>query len=485
MTDIHLEKVNNSYIRVHAENGIIQEIYEHFTFTPQSSKFSPLVRNKFWDGKIHLLNRLTRQIYLGCWENIKEFAAKNNYTFSTDFAEEGDGEQHISQEEIDNFFLSLNLTKTPRDYQYNAFVEAIKHPRKIFLSPTASGKSFIIFLILQWYAAKGKKVLVTSTRSQLVRQLASDFKSYTRNDIDVYVIQDTPDKSQHPITVATWQSIYPLKASWFHYFDVIIGDECHSYKAKSLIHIVTSCINADVKIGLTGTLDNENVNHQTLNGLFGKTHVVAEIMELVEKNHIARFKIKSVILKYREYIKTKEWDEELKYIAASQERNNFIMTLTSHLSTQQNTLILFHFVDHGKELYRLAKEAFPTRPIYLIHGKIKLSDRIKIKEEADLSLGNIIIASYGTFSEGVSVNKLHNLIMASPFKTPIRLLQSIGRMLRLDATKDYAVIFDIVDDAKKNITLRHYVQHRLERYMKEGFEVSEHVYHMNKVKTLL
>ena len=126
--------------------------------------------------------------------------------------------------------MLFRSTMQPRDYQLDAFVHAVRERRSLLLSPTASGKSFIIYLLVRYYA---KRTLIIVPTTSLVSQLASDFADYGfDSDKFVHRVFSGKDKvSKRPITISTWQSIYKLHKDYFSQFDVIIGDEAHLFKA--------------------------------------------------------------------------------------------------------------------------------------------------------------------------------------------------------------------------------------------------------------
>ena len=127
-------------------------------------------------------------------------------------------------------------------------------------------------------------------------------------------------------------------------------------------------------------------------------------------------------------------------------------------------------------LYKTIKAILPDRKLFFISGDIKTEVRNQIKEyiESSGQTGIILLATYKTFSTGISLKNLHNLIFASPFKSRVRLLQSLGRMLRKLEGKDKVTAYDIVDDLShktyKNNILKHFIEYRLPEYDKNGFE---------------
>jgi superfamily II DNA or RNA helicase len=477
MCDVKVEKVNNIYAQVNADDGILQEMSDFFTFSTPGYQFSPAFRNKYWDGKIRLLNLKTRQIYLGLIPYIKKFCKDNNYT-----CEYIDEEKEVFPIDTKNLSVSLSLPMEPRDYQLLASSVGLTKKRTVLISPTASGKSLIIYMMIRHLLNTGKKrgLLIVPTIN-LVTQMHSDFKSYSSNngwDVDKYCQKIYGGESKIPETdliISTWQSIYEMPKKYFAQFDFIIGDEAHTFKAKSLTAIMTKLINCDVRIGTTGTLDDSKVNKLVLEGLFGPVFKVISTKELIERKQLADFKIKCIVLKYPEAIckavKGFAYPDEMNFIVGYEGRNNFIRDLA--ISLNGNSLILFTYVEkHGKILYDLLTEKAKGRKIFFIHGGVEAEDREAVRHITEQENDAIIVASYGTFSTGVNIRNLHNIIFASPTKSKIRSLQSIGRGLRLGDNKTSATLYDIADDLRygpyTNFTLKHY-EERIKIYSEEKF----------------
>lgn len=476
MANIVIEKYNSVYNKIHCDTSIGYELGEYFTFQVPGARFIPSVRAKKWDGKIRLFNTGTHLIYGGLNHYIERFAKERNYEvgYLTDFSAE-----EFSLEEARQFLSKLDLTMEPRDYQLEAFVHAVRNKRALLLSPTASGKSFIIFLFICYALTqtKGKALVVVPTVS-LVHQMVSDFASYTNNEYlrnmahkIMYGYDTDTDKR---VIVSTWQSIYKMPKKWFAQFSCVVGDEAHLFKANSLTGIVNKMIDCDYRAGFTGTLDGTHTNKLVLEGLFGPVRKVTTTAELIEQKHLASFDIKCIVLKYpdedRELLKKASYQDELDWIVRHSGRNRFIKNLA--LSLEGNTLILFQFVEkHGKELYNLFQTT--GRDVVFVHGAVDGDEREEIRLETENVNNRIIIASYGTFSTGVNIKNLHNIIFASPSKSRIRNLQSIGRGLRKSNTKNEATLYDIADDlswkSKQNHTLLHFAK-RIEIYGEEQFE---------------
>lgn len=277
------------------------------------------------------------------------------------------------------------------------------------------------------------------------------------------------------IICSTWQSIYKLPKKWFDQFNVVIGDEAHLFKAKSLTSILTKMDNCKYRFGFTGTLDGTHTNKLVLEGLFGPVYKVTSTSELIKQKHLSDFSIKNIILTYPDDIKKlvskMDYQQEIDYLVRMNKRNRFITNLT--LSLKGNTLLLYQYVDkHGKVLYDNLKTLSPDRNIFFISGEINGDEREIIRKCVEEEKNAIIVASSGTFSTGVNIKNLHNVIFSSPSKSRIKNLQSIGRVLRKSNIKSKATLYDIADDltwkSKKNFTILHFME-RIKIYNEEKF----------------
>jgi superfamily II DNA or RNA helicase len=473
--DIRLEKVNEAYICVTSERNISQELSDYFTFYVPGYQFTPAYKSRYWDGKIRLLDLRTMLIYRGLIAYIEKFCEERKYTLDIDI--ELRTSKIFSLVEAKEFVDTLKLPHEVRDYQLNSFVHAIRNKRLLLLSPTASGKSLILYCIIRHLQIENKRGLLIVPTTSLVEQMYKDFQDYGY-DSEQYCHRQYSGKEKHTnpfLTITTWQSIYKNPQEYFEQFDFVVGDEAHQFKAKSLATILSGCTNAGYRIGCTGTLDGTQTHRLVLEGLFGPVHQATTTKELMDNKHLAEFKIKCLILKYPETVckQSRDWDynTEVDYIVLNKARNEFIKNLV--LSLEGNTLILFQFVEkHGKDLHSLIKEHTKNRHVFFVYGGTDVEVRESIRAITEKEKDAIIVASYGTFSTGVNIRNLHNIVFASPSKSRIRNLQSIGRGLRIGDNKQEATLFDISDDFRigkhTNYTLKHFVE-RVKIYDEEKF----------------
>jgi superfamily II DNA or RNA helicase len=469
MPDLIVSKLSDVYLKVDCNSGISQELSDFFTFEVPGAKFMPTYKSKFWDGKIRLFNQVTNTIYAGLYNKIDDFCQQRGYTL--DIIEDSSFyQQEFALSEVDDLSASINLTMVPRDYQKKAVAHAIRNKRCVMLSPTASGKSLIIYMLSRFYPAKKLIIVPTTT---LVHQMASDFEDYGYKD-EVHKITAGAEKdTDAEITVSTWQSIYKMPKKWFSQFKVVIGDEAHLFKAKSLTAIMTKLTECPWRFGFTGTLDGSLTNGLVLTGLFGPVEKVTTTSDLIEQKHLSQFKINILVMKYsdqsRLQMRRAKYQDEINFLVRNQARNKFLVNLCKSL--EGNTLLLFNYVDkHGKVLYNLMQDF--EKPVFFVHGGVKGEDRDEIRGIVEGQSDSVIVASFGTFSTGINIKRLHNIIFASPSKSRVRALQSIGRGLRRDGDENKARLFDLVDDLRyktwNNYTLEHFKE-RLRIYNDEKF----------------
>lgn len=475
MEKVVIEKVNEIHVRVVADPGIKMEMSAYFTFEVPGARFMPSVRNKVWDGKIRLLNPMTGLIYFGLIPHIAKFCRERNYDLEL-ASKEVWPLQKIANDYGYTLAKEFDSSYEPRDYQNNAVVMALQNNRGLFLSPTASGKSFIIYLLSRFHVENDRRVLVIVPTTSLVQQMASDFHDYNKNrKLDIHKISAGVDKlSDAPYTITTWQSIYKMPKKWFEQFDAVIVDEAHLAKAKSITGIMEKAPNIVYRYGFTGTLDDTQTHKLVLEGLFGQTYQVTKTKTLIDDNTLADFSIKAIVLGYgeaaRKLNKGKDYQDEIDWIVRNEARNKYIRNLAWNL--KGNTLILFQFVEkHGKILEPMLQKEGKT--VHFIHGGVDAEDRESVRRITESSDDNIILASYGTFSTGVNIKRLDSVVFASPSKSKIRNLQSIGRVLRKGNGKEKATLYDIVDDLQwkthKNFAIQHFME-RVKIYTNEGFD---------------
>jgi len=467
-------------MKIDCDDSIAKELNQFFTFEVPNYQYTPAYKNKKWDGMIRLFNLYSRRLYIGLMDYLIQFAKDRNYTIDQDF----DNTVELEPDEVERFIASLNLKITPYDYQIDAIKHAIKNQRSLLLSPTGSGKSLIIYCLVRYcleQIQEDEKILIVVPTTGLVSQMYNDFRDYAgkewkveKNCHTIFSGQDKTTPKQ--VVISTWQSIYKMPPEYFEQYKMVVGDECHLFKAKSLTSLMSKMVNAEFRIGTTGTLDGTQVHKLVIEGLFGRVHKVTTTKNLMEKEVLSNLAIDCLVLEYKpeeiDQIKRAKYIYELKWIVAHERRNKFISKLAK--SVKGNTLVLFNYVDlHGKPLYNLISEMCPDKKVFMIYGGTDVEQREEIRQIVDKEDNAILVASYGTCSTGINIKNIHNIIFTSPSKSVIRVLQSIGRGLRRSDSKDSMKLYDLADNLShkkyRNHTMRH-LDARIKIYNKEHFD---------------
>ena len=474
--NVVISKANEVFLRVNAEPHIEYELRDHFTFQVEGAKFMPQYRNRNWNGEIHLFDLRSKRIYVGLLDRIISFCNRHDYTYkfvdNESYGTPYEENQGISSEGVKDYMNSI-CSISPRKYQVEGVCDALKHNRKLLISPTASGKSLMIYSLVRYYIEQQQKILLVVPTTSLVEQMYKDFQDYGW-DVESYChrIYSGKEKSNElPVTITTWQSVYKLEKQFFEDYNVIIGDEAHLFKSKSLISIMTKLHHAKYRFGFTGTLDGTQTHKWVLEGLFGPSYKVTKTEELMRQGHLSQLDIQCLILKHPPQ-KFETYQDEIEYLISHEQRNRFITNLA--LDLKGNSLILYSRVEtHGAILYeQINTNKQSDRKVFFIHGGVDAEERELVREITEQEKNAIIVASYGTFSTGINIKNLHNIIFASPSKSRIRNLQSIGRVLRKSSNKIKAILYDIADDcsqkSRKNYTLNNLIE-RIKIYNEENF----------------
>jgi superfamily II DNA or RNA helicase len=495
MGKIEIYQLDAAQIRVACDSeSTMRELTDYFTFDSPNKQWSPAYKSRKWDGKIRLLSQKTGQTLSGLVGHVMHFAGQSGDSIKAiDFL--GGGVVGFNDENAADFMQGLHLRSngkeiTSHPHQIQGFGHAIRTGRSILLSPTSSGKSVIAYAMARYYQQqiftdKANKILIMVPTVQLVDQLYSDFADYSSaikwnvEDHCHKIYEGQLNTSEKQIYISTWQSIYKLPKKYFEQFGVVIGDECHRYEAQSAKRIMTSCIHAYRRHGMTGTLrdlQESSIHRLVLEGLYGPVKQVITTKEMIDKKISSGIQINCLRLSYPEHDRKvvcgMRYPDEMDFICAHNPRSEFVTDLACKL--RGNTLMLFQYIDkHGKTLKELmeSKLAHTGRSVYYVDGSVPKDTREEIRSLVEKEDDAVIIASYGTFSTGINIRRLHNIIMASPTKAPVTVKQSIGRGLRKAEDKEIVTVYDIADDLsykiRRNFALSHF-RKRVEIYISES-----------------
>jgi superfamily II DNA or RNA helicase len=480
---IEIKYFNEAHVQIVCEYDEAQDIADLFSFYTPNYQWSPKYQSGVWDGKLRLFDINNCLLPAGLLKKFLGYCKLNEWNYKIDDCLLESGHK-VSVDEILEFCKELKCDLVPRDYQIDAVRYFLHHRKMIGVSATASGKSFIYYILfnLLMYIYPDFKGLLIVPRTSLVEQMAGDFQDYAKNYLDfsqyVHRIHSGREKyTDKKITVSTWQSLKNMPPEYFEKFNAVIVDEVHEATAKELPRITNHCINATYRIGMTGHLKECKIAKMQLTALLGNVKTFSKSAELIERGVLAGIDIKGIVLKYGDHITKQfagrnkvEWQDETAIIRAIPERKRFICKLAA--SRKGNTMVLFKIREYGRELHHLLKKNFPDKHVYYIDGTVKVDYREKVRKITEKHEGIIIVASYGTFSTGINIKNLHNLIFAESVLSSIKVIQSIGRLLRKYFNKD-AKLYDITDDlswkSKRNYVLKHFLR-RMKYYDQEEFE---------------
>jgi superfamily II DNA or RNA helicase len=490
METIKVSFLNNSNVKIHCPDDVRMELSETFSFYIENAKHHPLVKARRWDGKIRLYNSAKSTLPVGLVPELSKFVTDRGYNISIDKeVVECFSNPIVSKDMFTSALKNIPLSSggnviNAYDYQLKMAYYAIKHKRQVFLSATSTGKSASIYLInrlLQELTTDKLLIIVPSV--SLVEQLYGDFKDYSELD-DEWIVEHNVEKlyseysytGKTQILISTWQSLLPIyKAKDFEFFEQfksVVVDECHLAKGDSLQKLVNACTQAEYKIGLTGTLDGSLTNEMVIKSSLGPVVKIQSIKQATESGRVSPLKIECIELKYptdtKSYTKSLDYQAETSFLNGFEKRNNFILNLVKNL--KGNTLVLFNRIEeHGDVLNELLTSELPDRSIFYIHGGVEGSERNDIRSIVEKEDNAIVLASSGTMSTGVSVKRIHNIIFSSSSKSIVRILQSIGRGLRLASDKEECTVYDLFDNfeqSKPNFSLSH-AQHRFSIYAEQ------------------
>lgn len=489
MTKLIIEKYTESHIRVYGDPSAEMELKEKFTFMAPNYKHHPKYKARIWDGRISMYNLGTKKMPFGLLSKVEEFCTDSEYEI--EYKNFPDAEVLITEDQLEEFINQLDIRSkgSPievRDYQFNCILDSINAKRLVSKVPTSGGKSLIIYVIMRWLLENELRFMLIVPNITLVNQMYSDFLDYSSdNGFDV---EETCHKLhggeakefQKNVLISTWQSIDAINrktdvSKILNTYDAVCVDECHQASSAVLTKLLEKMVDVSFRFGTTGTVNPETINELTVTGHIGPIYSAISTKELIDRGQVSDILIKSIVLKYnedeRKAAKEMDYQKEMDFLCKHEKRNQFLCNIA--LASEGTTLILVQYVEkHAVPLYELIKSK-SSRPVYYVTGSVSGKDREDIRQKANKE-DCIIIASYQTMSTGVNVPNIRNVIFGSPSKSLIRILQSIGRGLRLHKDKERMVLIDIVDDMKykkhKNYTLNHF-EERLKIYQIEQFPI--------------
>ena len=469
---LEIKLVNkNKQGQIFGDKDLLSLIREHFSAPNPSFR-----RNaRFTASRLYSITPQGK-FKIGLYEEIKLFCINNQILLKTE-------ESFLKKINIGLHNSSVEyLNKDYRPYQLESIKKSLFSGRGVIVIPTAGGKTLIMAGLIKSFLKNKpnlKKILVIVPTLQLVHQTAEDFYSYGLDKVSKWC-GDSPYDQNSLITVAGSQILMSAKTdlSVLSEVDLLLMDEVHQAKRGNQINEVLKFIETDYRFGFTGTLPSTKIDVWNIIGEFGPVLYEEKTITLKEKSFVSEFKVIILNIIHKNLPKIKidtsspvsGYQEELDFLMKNSRRNEIITNLA--LKLKENTLIMVDRIDHGDLLFDfLSKHTTNTgRPVYFIQGETEIADREHIRSLMEQRRDVIVVAISKIFSTGINIPNLHNIIFASIGKAKIKIMQSIGRVLRLHHTKSIATIFDIADNTHYG---KKHVEERKKLYKLEKYEYSE------------
>jgi len=366
--------------------------------------------------------------------------------------------------------LSLPL----RDYQEEIVKKAYSIGRGTIVLATAGGKTLtaasLLTKLFLLFGSKFKCLYIVPDLG-LVEQTSGDFETY-----------------KVPFTVRKWTGSAPLNGdanitvanigilqskntdlSWIEDIDCLVVDEVHKIRKGNEINKIIKKIKTSVRFGFTGTMPEGLIDQWNIIGKIGPIIYEKHSHELRLESYVSNVQVQILKILYKEdpfkdvvISSANLYREEQRFLIRNTFRNNVIGRLSCKLTN--NALILVDFIEHGEALYRTLKEICPNKQVYFIRGEVEVAEREKIRTLMENRSDVVVVAISKIFSTGINIKNLHYIIFACGGKAKIKIVQSIGRGLRLHKDKDKLIIFDIADDFKYSTA---HMEKRINLYEKE------------------
>jgi len=505
MFEIIVEKYNSSFVRIKAIYEVLQIISDYFTFKPNNYQFNPSYKSGRWDGKIRLYDLSKNLFPIGLLSKLDYFI-KQNKSYSVTYTNFEKSRTIFSYDKTEEIIKPFNRM-TGRDYQIEGIRIGLREKNCILLSPTATGKSFIIYNLSQVFKKMQLKTLIIVPSIQLVSQLVGDFDDYSsecETQFSEYCHKIFGGEEKHSfkdVIISTYQSLMSLPADYFTQFQAVIVDECHtgSTDGKVIKRLIEVCTETEYKIGLSGTLNNEKLDEFSVIGMYGQIYQLTTVKKEVARGNLSPFLINRINLKYPESIQKQfeeNYDElksnldkqkvinpemnigakmykfEIDYINIQPYKYDLICQIAK--KCKGNTLILFKRNEGmGFKLHKKLLSYTQEHEIHLVYGNIDVEKRELIRKGLEKSDYNIILGNIKCMGTGINIKRLSNIIFAESVKSQITLLQSVGRGLRIHETKQLLNVYDICDDLSNGDFENYAIDHfnvRNSIYKKEGYD---------------
>lgn len=444
--------------------------------------------------EIKFVDRFGR-IPAGLWREVQKLTKQ--YMFPLEI----EGIEHLYDKNYDESeFIEWAHTyfeeaeKKPRDYQIEGVSRILKYRNCIEEISTSGGKTLMVFMMFKYLLEKGiiKKMLYIVPSISLVNQAEEEFYEYEEDcgkkpnwkSKRIFGSSKKEDDEDTNIVFGTYQSLTKKDLAFFSKFDAVFTDEVHHQTNASLKNIVIKCINSKYKVGMSGTVPPEgSVELFTVQSYLGPYVYIVKSADLIAANYATPVRIIGIEMDYLEQeVKKKLYD--LRNVSADikdgvkllnlekdivrENRKRLIYVCNTISKATKNSLVLFSDIknEYGRTIFNYLKSN-TDKTVYYIDGATKAEHRDYFKKQMEDNDKVIIVASIGTFSEGISINNLHNIFLVESYKSQYIVRQALGRGMRLLEGKEIMTVIDFCDDfeygANKYQKINYLKRHFLER----------------------
>ena len=466
-------KKNNKNGQILSDIDTLNLIREHFSVP---NKAFGRRNNRFSQRRLYTITQ-SGKFDIGMLKNIIQFLDLNQIKYSID-----DELVQSINPKIDNIQIKTFKNLTYREHQEKSIDLALKNGRGLIIIPTAGGKTLIMAGIIESIRkslnAPNALAMVLVPSIQLVEQTSKDFEEYGIDKVTKWSGNNKLDETSTTI-IAGNQFLLSDKTdlSVLSNVKILLVDEAHVVRKNNEINKIFNLINTNYIFGFTGTLPSTPLDEWNIIGKIGPILYEEKTKDLELKKYVSNFKIIVLNINHKNPPRftpnplnpTEAYSNEIDYLMNNQRRNEIISKIAYKI--KNNTIIMVDRIDHGINLENeLKKMCGDEKLIYFIRGSTEMEEREQIRKLMEQKNNVVAVAVSKIFSTGINIPNLHNIIFASAGKAKIKIMQSIGRALRLHPTKQMASIFDIADNTKYGIT---HLKERLELYKKENYNYEQ------------
>lgn len=478
-----------------------EQIQHSFKKRISNWRYHPLVKKKIWDGYISFIDKYNR-IPIGLWNELNQTCAK--YQFKLDVAGfDSVVDNTFDEEDFRSWvaeFFGDHPKITPRDYQVDACIPILKYRRNISEIATSAGKTLIMFMLFAYMMERKKanRLMIVVPNTNLILQTNEDFELYNNGKMEflTQLIHGGTDKTKKDVEliIGTYQSLVKRELGFFEGIDAVLVDEAHHTNASSIKKILVNCMDSVYAVGLSGTmLQNGSTEALTIQAYLGPlvnnisasfltdnkyaTPIQVKIVQMDYVGHDIKEKLEALRARRSEGGEgidgAKLLDIEKKLVVENRPR--FLYVCNFICKTTKNSLVLFQNVkdSYGRRIYDYVREHTADKEVFYVDGSTPPDQREDYINRMEEGANKVMVASFGTFSTGISINNIHNVFFVESYKSEKIVRQSIGRGMRLYDGKEKVNIIDFVDNftlssKNKNYLMKH-SEDRIKIYKEQGF----------------